>query len=63
MAINDTNRLWHQVSMKSDLGDRNNVSPLLRWVHHLRVSMKSGLGDRNNVYLDENEFVLELLSQ
>ena len=36
------------VSMKSGLGDRNNLSSRLSDRCPARVSMKSGLGDRNN---------------
>ena len=38
----------YQVSMKSGLGDRNNVESSKELKAWRRVSMKSGLGDRNN---------------
>ena len=38
-----------QVSMKSGLGDRNNInSKAIDPIPAMAVSMKSGLGDRNN---------------
>ena len=36
------------VSMKSGLGDRNNLATRSDWVWFIGVSMKSSLGDRNN---------------
>ena len=45
---------WN-VSMKSGLGDRNNLRKPSKTFLFLRVSMKSGLGDRNNVIIETTD--------
>ena len=54
LMMNSLVAFFNGVSMKSGLGDRNNVTRFLYCYLMLGVSMKSGLGDRNNQWIGDS---------